>query len=115
MSITTQVLAELRGERLKRDAEEARWAQYRREASSPAWIVIVVVLAALGGMIGLAAFMLKHPEAIRSPFGLLIVPCSVVLLLALSIEKRREKTFLRIVRDEAPALYEKLKEERLVR
>ena len=115
MNITAQVLAEVRDERQKRDADAARWAKYRRDANPPAWIVVLLVVAGLAGMLALAMVLLEHPNLIVTPLGFLIVPVSACLAFAAKLGKRREATLILIVREEAPDLHEKLREERLIR
>jgi protein-S-isoprenylcysteine O-methyltransferase Ste14 len=115
MNITTQVLAKVRDERQKRDADAARWAKYRRDANPPAWIVILLVVAGLAGMLVLASVLLQHPKSIFSPLGILIVPVSAFLAFAAKLDKHRQTTLIRIVQEEAPDLYAKLREERLIR
>jgi hypothetical protein len=66
-------------------------------------------------MLALAAQLQKHPDVMRSPVGPKIMPCAAILCLVAWLAQRREKAPLRAVRDESPALCEKLKAERLIR
>jgi len=115
MSTTQQVLAEFHETRLKQKAEEARWEHYRREANPPWSLVIALVLVGFAGMVTLAAYLLANPNAFRSPFGLLIVPIAGVLQLVVKLAQRREKALVLAIKEEAPELFAKLKDEQLVR
>lgn len=115
MNTTTQAIVQVRDERAKREAEVARWTRYRVEANPPVWFVVLAVVASLAGMLALAEYLLGHPDALRSPFGFLIVPGAAILSFGVRLQQRREKAIIRAIKDEAPELFEKLKEERLIR
>jgi hypothetical protein len=115
MSTTQQVLAEFRETRQKQKAEEARWDHYRREANPPWPLVIALALVGFAGMVTLAAYLLTNPNAFRSPFGLLIVPVAGLLQLVVTLAQRREKALVLTIKEEAPELFAKLKDEKLIR
>lgn len=115
MSTTTQTIVQIRDERAKRKAEEARWTRYRIDANPPLWFTVLALFAAFYGILALAEYLLGHPDALRSPFGLLIFPGAAILTFGMRLLQRREKAILRAIKDEAPELFEKLKEERLIR
>ena len=115
MSTTTQVLAHIREERAKHAAEEARWTRYRAAANPPVWFVVFATVAAFVGLLLFASFLLKHPDAIRSPIGLLIVPFSGLLCFGAWLAQRREKALVAAMKEEAPELFEKLKSQGLIR
>jgi hypothetical protein len=115
MSTTTQAIVQIREDRAKREAEKQRWTRYRIEANPPMWFVVLAMIASLAGMIAFAGYLLGHPNAIRSPFGLLIAPGVAILYFGAWLSQRREKALIRAIREEAPALFEKLKAERLIR
>jgi hypothetical protein len=115
MSTASEVVAQIREDREKRKAEEARWARLRAEANPPVWFVVLAVVAGSGGMLALAAYFLKHPDVMRSPVGPLIVPCAAILSLIAWLAQRREKAIVKAIKEESPALFEKLKTERLIR
>jgi antibiotic biosynthesis monooxygenase (ABM) superfamily enzyme len=115
MSTTTQTIVQIRDERAKREAEEARWTRYRTDANPPVWFTALALFAAFYGILAFAEYLLGHPDALRSPFGLLIFPGAAILTFGMRLLQRREKAILRAITDEAPELFEKLKEERLIR
>lgn len=115
MSTASDVVAQIRRDREKQKAEEARWARLRAEANPPGWFIALAVVTAFGGMLALATYLLQHPDAMRSSVGPLMMPCAAVICLVAWLAPRREKAIVRAVKEEAPALYEKLKAERLVR
>ena len=115
MSTTTQTIVQIRDERAKRKAEEARWTRYRIDANPPVWFTVLAVVASFYGILALAEYLLGHPDALRSPFGPLLVSGAAILTIGMRLLQRREKAILRAIKDEAPELFEKLKEEQLIR
>ena len=115
MSTTTQALTQIHEDRVKRKVEEARWERYRREANPPAWFAVVVGVTSLAGMIVFAEYLLEHPDALNSWIGILIGPFAGILSLGAWLSQRREKAIIRAIKEQAPMLFEKLREERVIR
>ena len=115
MQTTTQAIAQVHEERLKREEEEARWSRYRAEANLPAWLPFLAMVFMAGGMLFFAGYLIQHPTALRSPYTIFITPVAALLYFGSRLSQRREKAIIRAIKEEAPALFEKLKIERIIR
>jgi hypothetical protein len=114
MNTTSEVLSAIREERLKETNDAARWASYRRAANPPLWFIALVLIAVFGGMLALAAYLLADPRGSLATLKLVTLPVVAVLWIASWLLKRREQAIARVLKSEAPEVYEKMKIERLI-
>ena len=87
---------------------------YRREVHPPAWFAALALVAFLAGMIAFAEYLMGSTHALPGRVGMLVGPCIGILSLGVWLAKRREQAIIRAIKEEAPALYEKLREERVI-
>ena len=114
MNTTSEVLSALREERLKEKNEAERWASYRRAANPPLWFCALMVIVPIVGMLALAAYLLADPHGSIATLRLIMLPAFAVLWIGSWLLRRRELAIARVLKAEAPEVYEKMKAERLI-
>lgn len=117
MKIASQALAEMNEQRLQKEAEDERWARIRREAGPDTWLLILIVFAVLGGLLVFAFYVSGHAGMVRRASWLVwaLAPLSFLFIFASWMARRREAALVRLIREEAPGLYEKLRERKVIR
>jgi O-antigen ligase len=114
MNTTNEVICAIREKRAKEMSQAARWASYRRAANPPIWFIVLMGAFSLVGMLALAALILADPHRSIATPKLIILPAFVVLCIGAWLFRRREQAIARVLKTEAPEIYEKMKAERLI-
>jgi hypothetical protein len=96
-------------------AKEERWKSFRRESQPPAWLTLAWGLTFILCSVVLPYWAVYHrPEDVGRIMLWLVIPSTVVgYYFCYSWLNCRQRMLLRILEEEAPALYQKVKNEKI--
>ena len=118
MKTTHEVLLDMKAAHLRSEIEAEQWEKLMhkcRQSWWPALCKLAVVLYLLGGVLCLLVGYHRGPDAVHPflPFVPLVFILFVMVMSAMEYAERRSASLIEAIKQEAPELYVKLKNERV--